>query len=269
MIELDTIVIGAGLFGSIIAKSLRKAGKSVLTFDASFAEAGSAPAAGLMRPTWFSGLGKAVYDPALQLIDNLYGLETIKFETMGKLPVNVHWCAPSKILQAPDIRAKVKLRPSSRCVSTSEGDFFAKQIIVAAGVWTPLLIPGLEVGGLAGAAYLWPEQKIDKPFIKVWAPYKQMVAFNRGDGLWVGDGLAIMRSNWCARYNDATLARCARAVGSTETPKRLFGIRPYVKGVSPCLLKEVTPGVWAATGGAKNGTVAAAWCAYKLSQQCD
>jgi hypothetical protein len=37
--------------------------------------------------------------------------------------------------------------------------------------------------------------------------------------------------------------------------------------MKPCYLAEVRPQLWVATGGAKNGTLAAAWCAHELVQK--
>jgi hypothetical protein len=229
-----------------------------------------------MRPSWFSSLGKDVYEPALKKLDELVGLSEIKF----KIPaghVTVHWCDPKKVLlSGEEVRAggaRVISRGSDRweveisCGSSRPEFVFTRKIIVAAGIWTKLLVPEVDVVGQAGVAWLWPYGTILEPKVKVWAPYKQLVAFNRGDGLWVGDGLSLR--NWSAAYDAVSLARCREFIHLdkslvNEQPKRLFGYRPYVKEAKPCCLKEVNKGLWVATGGAKNGTLAAGWCADQL-----
>lgn len=265
----DVLVIGAGLFGSIIAKALRDQGRSVLVVDDARKDAGSRPAACLMKPSWFSGLGKDVYEPSLRLLDRLYGLQEIRFRVPAG-HVSVHWVDPAKVLQPSDavhtVRA-VRARPGIgwSAVCSDVFGYHAKLIVVAAGIWSSLLAP-VNVVGQAGLALLWPGKTIKEPFVNVWAPYRQLVAFNRGDGLWVGDGTSVR--NWSEKYRMASMARSRRAAGMPkEDPVELFGYRPYVADAKPCVLKEIRSGLWVATGGAKNGTLVAGWCAHQLLEK--
>lgn len=267
----DVLVIGAGLFGNIIAKTLRRDRHEVLVVDAGFAGSGSKPAACLMKPSWFSSLGKDVYDPALALLDELYGIQDVQFK-VGRMRTSVHWCQPRQILQKADVAAhvfRIEHGASGRWTVDAKGGlrFTANKVIVAAGIWTENLVP-VEGGvqGLSGIAFLCPTEHIDEPFVKVWAPYRQLVAFNRGDGLWVGDGTAV--KYWKPERADSCRTRCMQAVGfePKSDPIPLFGVRPYVEQ-KPCYLAEAKkPGLWVATGGAKNGTLAAAWCASELTK---
>lgn len=268
--ELDVAVIGAGLFGSICAQALAAAGRSVTVFDDAQPEAGSTPAACLMRPSWLTSMGKPVVDASLELLDRLYGVQTLKFVTQPKLmSVSVYWVPPSSILGKSRERGSVK-----RLSRRDEGwvlhfrtgnEVDARTVVVAAGIWTSLLIPEVKQKPLAGLALLWSKAQIDAPFIRPWAPYKQIVGFNRGDGAWVGDGSAILRSNWNERVAAKVESRCD-VLNVREVPQRLFGIRPY-HDRKPCFIEQVKPGLWVATGGAKNGTLAAGWCAHEIVRQ--
>jgi glycine/D-amino acid oxidase-like deaminating enzyme len=274
MLVYDAVVVGAGIFGSVLTRALRKAGLSVLVLDAACANAGSAPAACLMRPSWFSSLGKDVYNPALKQLDDLIGIQEITFKVPAGR-VNVHWCDPRKVLLPSEeiTWGRVlgifpegplwEVRLLSKDESKTQG-VLAKRVIVAIGIWTETLVPEIKVAAQAGVAWLWSNASISEPFIKAWAPYKQIVAFNRGDGLWVGDGTSI--KNWSKKYEGASLARCEHALSGKplSEPKKLFGYRPYVKEPGPCMFKQVRKNVWVATGGAKNGTLAAGWCADQL-----
>jgi glycine/D-amino acid oxidase-like deaminating enzyme len=142
----------------------------------------------------------------------------------------------------------------------------ARTVVVAAGIWTELLLPEVKQRGLAGMAFLWPGEKIEVPFVRPWAPFKQIVAFNREDGLWAGDGTSIVWKNWSVKHEEATWRRCTSAVGVEAEPARIFGVRPY-HSMKPCYLGEVRPRLWVATGGAKNGTLAAGWCAHELVEK--
>lgn len=264
---LDIAVVGGGLFGSIIARAFE--GRNVAVFDDAQPTAGSRPAACLLKPSWYSSLGKEVYQPALKLLDEFYGVADLRFATrLGK--VVVHWCDPKQILQPPTHRVRVSsvTRRNDSFVVRADKEYLAKTVIVTAGIWTPLLVPmlGTRLIGQAGVAFLWPEETVEKPFIKVWAPYRQLVVFNRGDGVWAGDGTAIRAENWSAKYDNACAVRCSTAFPAKSERRRLFGVRPYAN-VSPCYLKEHSPGLWVATGGAKNGTIAAGWCADQLRKR--
>lgn len=262
--EFDVVIVGAGLFGSIIAKALTIAGRSVMVFDDTRPDAGSLPAACLMKPSWLTSLGKPVSDASLAILDRLYGLQTVQFRA-GPLRTKVFWVPPTAILNTASICASV-LRLTKRdkgwWVYLRAGEqVSARMVVVAAGVWSSLLVPEVQQKGLAGIAFLWPGKQLDQPFIKVWAPYKQVVGFNRGDGVWVGDGSAILRQNWTEDHAGRSEKRCE--LGFDTKPKRLFGIRPY-HVMKPCYLSQVKPNLWVATGGAKNGTLAAGWCAHEI-----
>ena len=274
---VDAIIIGGGLFGSIIAKELQAKGREVVIIDCDKPDAGSKPAACLMKPSWFSSLGKEISEPSLELLDRHYGVKDIKFKLPNRFHATVHWVDPQLVLDKDYIAGEVyAITPEygfGHLVSfrTKGSDkhlqLEAPLVVVAAGVWSADIVPiegGLQ--GQAGMAFLWPENTIEDPFVSPWAPYRQLVAFNRGDGLWVGDGTAIKHENWTEDRALTSLARCGKAVNLSTPPKKLYGIRPYTKR-KPCYLEEVSPGLWAATGGAKNGTIAAGWCAHEIARR--
>lgn len=265
--SLDTIVIGGGLFGRVVAKHLTRLGQDVLVVDANREHAGSKPAACLMKPSWFSSLGKDVYEPSLELLNDLYGVQDLSFKVGPVKMDGVHWIPPGSILDDKEYRVIhdeiVNVEPG--VVRNAHGyRHEAKTVVVAAGAWTSQLVnvPGLT--GRAGAAFLWPGITLTEPFISPWAPYRQLVAFNRGDGMWVGDGTAIKPENWSMDREAQSRDRCARAVQNpAKAPKTLYGVRPYVPKAKPAFLM-LARGLCVATGGAKNGTLAAGWCAKQI-----
>lgn len=278
---IDVVVIGAGLFGSVIAASLSRSGYTVTTVDDARPNRGSRPAACLMKSSWFSSMGHSVYDPALLELDGLYGVHDIQFRVNGLASATVHWVDPRQILQVSDHWARVEditktgLHGSEAFVvratdlqSGNEVEFQTSRVVVATGVWAEELVhTSVPIRGQAGVAFLWPDVEMKaQPFISVWAPYKQIVAFNRGDGLWCGDGSAILEKNWSAQHEKRSLDRCSKAVNMYSMPRVMYGVRPYAEA-RPCLLEEVERGLWVATGGAKNGTLAAGWCGAQLSER--
>lgn len=280
----DTIVIGGGLFGQVIAAGLRDIGHEVIVLDNREPLAGSGPAACLMKPSWFAGLGKSVHVPSLELLDRLYGVRDLPFDVAvgktGKIAeTTVHWCDPKKILARPTVRETVAaVMPGRVTLAPSQGEgamiLEARNIIVAAGIWTQRLMPEYRQAGQRGMATLFPREHPERGHIQLWAPYRQLVGFNRGDGLWIGDGTSIKMENWTPAREEEVSARelsfARKAFGDPlgvgNAHSRLHGIRPYYKGRGPCLLEELRPGLWVASGGAKNGTIAAGWCAHKLRE---
>jgi glycine/D-amino acid oxidase-like deaminating enzyme len=271
----DAIVIGAGIFGSLITQALRQSGLEVFVVDARRDGAGSPPAACLMKPGWYSALGKDIYAPSLQKLDSLVGVQELTFRVNKLKSTTVQWCNPKRVL-LPQIDLTAAVKRIDRAAGGWQVVFaraspfpepvVAKLVVVAIGVWTPILFSEIKVEGQAGVAWLWPEEIIEEPFIEVWAPYKQIVAFNRGDGLWVGDGTSVR--NWNAGRREASRRRCVGALPQKPStgPIELFGYRSYVSDSRPCLLRELKPGLWVATGGAKNGTLAAGWCADQITR---
>lgn len=270
----DAVIIGGGLFGQVIARGLRRQGRDVLVLDNREADAGSRPAACLMKPSWFSSLGKDVYDPALHILDELYGLCDLEFVTRPKLVrVKVHWVPPSEILGGRARNAQA-VRVDSGLVVLETGEAITTRlVVVAAGIWTERLLPQYRQVGQKGVAFRWSDAHIPQPFIQPWAPYRQLVAFNRGDGLWVSDGTAIKAENWTLERLDVSRLRATKSVSrhiAGRWPSDIMtGIRPYAKGHKPCLLEEVEGmrGVWVASGGAKNGTLAAGYCAHIIRER--
>lgn len=279
----DTIIVGAGLFGQVVAAELRRLGQRVEVIDRGEPLAGSGPAACLMKPSWFAGLGREVYEPALETLARLYELRDLPFEVhgpTGKMArATVHWINPRHILGHPRRCADVAMAGPRR-VTLARGDVLeASNVIVAAGVWTQELLPHYRQGWQRGLATLYPDvvRRVPQGVIKPWAPYRQLVGFDRGDGLWIGDGSAIKNANWSQSREEEILARerkLALRLGGEGLPQPqvLQGLRPYWSGLrpfakAPCLLEQVEPGLWVASGGAKNGTLAAGWCAHMIGRE--
>ena len=263
----DVIIVGAGLFGQVIARRLQEKGLRVEVLDAKRKGAGSIPAACLIRRGWLSSISDEEYKTGLNTLERMFRLQTIKFSLYGKKE-DVYWVPPPRILNNPFSNCTIDIAESDR-VYTDLGVLQAKHVIVATGIWTQDLVPSApEVVGKAGMAFIWHDTQIKKPFIKLWAPYKHLVAFNIApDKVWVGDGRTILDRNWKPHHTAESLKRCARAARLPSSKAQgIFGIRPYVKTKRPYYLKK-HGGVWVATGGAKNGTLAAALCANELAEE--
>ena len=111
----DVIVIGAGLFGQTIAKTLRHQGRTVMVVDARLPGSGSRPAACIMKPSWYESLGTDIFTPGLDLLNEIYGLKSITFE------------------QYPTARAKSQLPKTSAYALGESPRYFAGRSSEACG----------------------------------------------------------------------------------------------------------------------------------------
>jgi glycine/D-amino acid oxidase-like deaminating enzyme len=289
----DVIIIGAGLFGSIAAAALRSKGADVMVIDDKRPMSGSSAAACLMKPSWLNSLSKEQQNGSLELLSNLYDLKTLQFDTpIGKAPV--WWVSPQQILKEPDLLATVvqlqtgttnrvicrlpEISPNpllgTQPTNAALQCYDAKAVIVCCGVWSNQFFEDVAIESKIGVSFRvgrvksFRETMYHDGLIRPWAPYKQIVAFDIAPKqIWIGDGTAIKAKNWSDGYLSASRSRCLRVAGIESLGQEVIvneGKRPYMKTDEPCFLKEMKPGIWINSGGAKNGTIAAAWAADQL-----
>jgi glycine/D-amino acid oxidase-like deaminating enzyme len=283
-VVIDAIIIGAGIIGTTLAKALQDKGSEVMLLDDGRPMGGTPPSGGHLKPSWFSGMGKALYEPAMKLLDEVWGLEESSFTIRPTwIKATVYRVDTDKVVSWPKTIGKVtaiKCLHNYPIVEYTVGQTIcesrARLLVIAAGVWCAELVP--ELKGL-----ITPKRGVSfrvagvlkSPFIKPWAPYKQVVAHQQGEReIWVGDGTAVLDGNWDADRTAACRVRCLdglrgfvtdKAEG-TNILKELNGLRPYTpaEGKEPCLLKRLGPRAWVATGAGKLGTIAAGWVARRI-----
>lgn len=267
--DYDLIVIGAGVFGSIMARNAVDKGLSVVVIDDRRPMNGSSPSGFLMKPSWMTFFNQKEINGLFDDLDKLYGVSPIKFKMWPlKKTVTAQHVNRSAVLEDPHVTylEDTVTAINQGVVACKKGTYAARHIVVAAGIWSAQLIdvPGLY--GKQGVSFLYPGEV--EAFIKPWAPYKQVVAHasHLPNNFWIGDGTAIKTENWTQLREDETHSRCARSVKRTIHHKVLKqrGIRPFVKGgPKPCYYKR-HDNIWVVTGGGKNGTIAAIWAANQF-----
>ncbi len=262
---LDVAIVGGGLFGSVVAANLSKAGAAVALIEDGRPLSGAKAAGCLMKPSWMTMMAKSAVDQGLETLDALYGLRTLEF-FMGPLTHKVFWVPPGAILGdtgATVFTGTVEDVATGKAFLAGGEVVEAKHLVVAAGAWTSQLLPEVPVTAKAGLS-LRLKQAPEDNRISVWAPYKQLVRFSSEGFHWSGDGSAILEKNWTGAARGRSWARITDFAGAGDVTD---GLRPFASiGKDPALLEQVRPGVWALTGGGKNGTIAAGWAAAQLKQ---
>ncbi len=251
------LIVGGGLFGSSAAAYARHKGIEATVFDPGLPGAASRAAAGLFKEAWVAQKWRGHYHQALPLLETLYGIRTIELTHDDGAAESFHCVPPTAILEANPIRQSV----------TALGDGWLEAagvrhegwVYVAAGVWCEQFLPGLQIIGKAGAAFVFPGERTGR--IRSVAHGRQAIAFVRDQGCThFSDGTAEI--DYREEHDRATLEH-ARALGLSEAPvRRIWGRRPYTQG-GP-LFQQISQRTWFATGGRKIGTIMGAAFARRL-----
>src|SRR6266403_1777366 len=70
----DVIVVGAGIIGATVSKALADQGRDVLTLDDGRPLSGTGPSGGHLKSSWFGGMEKEEWEPAMELLNETWGL---------------------------------------------------------------------------------------------------------------------------------------------------------------------------------------------------
>ncbi len=268
---MNVNIVGAGLFGQVIAARLREVGHEVRVFDRRNALAGSVPSGGHLKPSWLTAIPSKDLDRALEALNRLYKVESLMCRFAGLKDIE---------LLRVDVETVLNTGLVIETEVTCVGDGWMKYVgpdgedltaigttIVAAGIWTGELIPSIKhlLTGKKGMSFTYATQEPMENIIAPYAPYKQIVRTAHGPGkIWIGDGSAIIEKNWSQDTEGRIYSRIAPYAPKEATEVLIQrGIRPYIAGEG---LGQVSDHLWYATGGGKSGMALAAVYANKLAE---
>lgn len=270
----NIIVVGNGLFGSIAATYARAQGHTVTVISEERKYAASKASGCVLAPSWLSSLDKPDIADAMAVLEYLYTVHPIEFQTNVLAKFKAHRVDPDAVLVKPDVVGQVtSVTDGSVKYLNQDGKpgTLRGTVLVAAGIWSQELITQMPpIKGLYGCSLRIPGQLV-VPRISVYAPYRQAVGFqlNKKE-VWFGDGTALIAKTWDAEERERVAKTTARASDMMEAPiarATVFcGARPYVEGHKSGYLEQLSPKLWVSTGGAKNGTVLAALQALRFEE---
>ena len=274
----DVIVVGAGIMGATIAEALRVVqGRDVIIIDREDPFAGSTCSGGLIKPSKFTGLGDDQMDPVLDLLGALWGglkEQTFTIRPSGGLfKANIWRLNMRKVFDLPYVYGKVTqvLKDEPAVILNDDNIMRCEMLVIAAGMGCAELLPDVFPPGVLtakqGASFLFRGSVKGDPFVKAWAPYKQITVHDFDDEtIWASDGSALKPDNWTDDRTESCIQRCMEAMGTDERPAHIaVGHRPFHKSkAKPCYLEEVADDVWVATGAGKFGSISAGWAANQL-----
>lgn len=270
----DIIVVGAGLFGCIAAALARAEGHRVTVVGESRRYEASPASGCVLAPSWLGSLDKATAASALTVLGDLYKLHPMEFRTHMGLTFKAQRVHTADVLVRPDLQGRVTAASPAGWVDYTDPDGATARlhgtVLVCTGIWGAELVPRMPaVRGLYGCSLRIPGQLVE-PVINAYAPYRQAVAFNMDKrSVWFGDGTALIAKTWDAEERERVRATVDRAkkVTGLDQPARLsynIGARPYVTDHKAGYFERVSPRLYVSNGGAKNGTVLAAWQALRF-----
>lgn len=282
---VDAIVVGAGIIGTTIAEALRKH-MQVLVIDAHKPMSGTKPSGGHLKESWFGGMKKEEYEPAMQLLDEIWGLKVEEFyvSPVGA-KTKVYRVDTDKVYTKHIVGEVVEYGATRNGYEviirqgTKGAIYQCTYLVFATGAfdvgWLGKQQPSIK--SKQGISFRM-KGKLSRPFINPWAPYKQVVAHQQTpDSIWIGDGSAILEANWDEDRTQSCLVRCNKALGKKlvvyrENPpdplEHRMGLRAYCdhSKSDPCLFQQLGSNVFLVTGAGKSGTISAGWSARKILQ---
>lgn len=274
-------IIGGGLFGRIIGGHLDYLGHNVRIWEVGHTNSGWKAAGCLMKPSWLSKIPRR--GECLKLLDLHWGIETVPFKVMNKLvSVDDCWVLRKGVLEsqtsslismghAEYISGGIRVRGNASGVK----DFPYDLVIDCSGAWsrhaTPKWGKSFFIIGKTEA------------MIRPWRPFTQLVKFNMPKEpwdsypwVWAGDGSAY--KEWTNEIDLSVTRRvqhylepklAVKLDEDTHHWRTVVGARPYAirKTDLPCQIIRETRNHIHVTGGAKNGTIGAAWAALTLGEE--
>lgn len=280
--KTDVVVIGAGILGSAITKTMNSMGVEVLLLDNNDDMCGTRPSGGSIKFSPLVGIPKDLERAVTRRLDELFGLTEETFQirpSMKLLKAQVYQINMDNVLQTPRTYGHVfnlELKDKEVFYVDGEKSFRrvkTKLIVVAAGAGISKLLPRFEgkLYGRKGVSFLFPGQ-IDQAFVSLWAPHKQVTVHNfqyKGETvIWGCDGIKLKESSWKEHTTSTSLKRIKQTAGIVEEPLEIrHGIRIYHKDdEKPCFWKPVAEGIWVAAGAGKFGGICAGWIAHRLKK---
>lgn len=282
---MDLIVIGGGLFGSMIARYFEHKGAEVIVLDSDEKLSASKCSLGVWRDSWVEKI-KVQSENSLEIWDEV-GIvpDEVDFFDMDKEEeFKMKWVDFSKISMRP-VPFKVHSVKNNRVKGYyfEDGDQMelkAKNVVIAAGVYTDFILnnsnyPTIGLDGYWGANFV-VNMNIDVSRISTWAPYKQNVLHKIDDDHFTfSDGVKIknptLDDKRIKKVSPRIKTHLDEIVMANVDPEKIVqvreGLRPFLPKGLMSFVNKHDKNLFSATGGAKNGTVLCGHVAKELYQQ--
>lgn len=290
--ETHVLIIGAGLFGSMVAKHLRSQGIESLIVDRRDPLSASKCSSGIWRPGWAGKIASQV-EQSLPVISRYTAIDTLPiFDADKEAETMIDFIDCNNILNEDflegdvvgctfdDNRPNTKVRSVIVDVDGTKIEIGCTELVICAGAFTNAILEKLKLPVLYGldthwGAVLHCREKLKHNFIQNWAPYKQLYGLNL-----IRDGKEVSYFTMGMSAKNPPLGGDNRtlAIGEKmEAAARGFkmkniieipeGNRPFFVEKDTDFVNKHTVNVWSATGGAKNSTLLCGYVAQRIFQE--
>ncbi len=273
--KTDVVVIGAGLFGSMVTRYLQKNGLDVVCIDNKEPMAASKCSFGVWKDGWINKVIQQEANEGMDLLEEMTGgIHEMKiFNITKEREDDFKRVDCSQLLLKDFIQGKVnQILQGTVEFEESNGElgsvFAKKAIVVAAGVWTTKILALQRGVSMVGLDAVWGatldiDYKIEQSTVKEWAPYRQSLLLDLGNKVVFGDGCTVKNprggddprlekasTRLLDHFNDATFGLSFSKIKMVNE-----GWRPYLKKGSLGFVQKHGDKLFSATGGAKNSTI--------------
>lgn len=282
--KVDFLILGGGVLGSSFALFLNSINASFKIIDASLPESGMEACGGLIKPSPLMGMSNKEIDNCLENLNCSSGLSEIQMilkPSGNRLKVNVFVLSMDTIRKLNKTSGTIlEILPKEKAAKYYDNGrnkiikISAKYgVLIALGAncfdFLPDCFERKKYKIKKGFSFHF-EGQIDAPFVKFWAPFKQITIHNHihdGESLiWAGEGSALLLKNWNDSRINEGLARIKKEIGN-KLIRTIIGQRSFYEGVKPCFFKEIEPKVWLSTGSGKFGCISAGWTIEKIKER--
>jgi glycine/D-amino acid oxidase-like deaminating enzyme len=246
------LIVGAGIFGMVLAKVLKSEGYEIHVADDNREGSGSSAAGCLMKPSWVSELSKEQYSESMSTLESIVNVKDVPFLSsfsFGKFSVNapklvtdVRFTNPEELLGRVE---GIQFHDGEIVRIAQEGNKFTAimndpswgysgtafdKVFVCAGVWSRVLVRRFitenshrlcDLTGMTGASVRWSPAELSSGHMSFYTPYKQAVVFNIARGVvWGGDNCTVSSDKYNEEFKCRTVERCMNLViakGSHKT----------------------------------------------------
>lgn len=283
----DIIIVGAGLWGSMIQKYFSFRGCRCLIIDSENRWAASKCSVGVSKDGWLgTDIEKA--KESFSVMDKLFGgVENVTMVNMDNEDFNeenFYWMNPKKILNEDYLPAKVmKVDDKNVWLKDMEGNRIRltahTAVIVAAGAWTSKIIStspyadkAPKIDSYWGANYDL-KLKTQENRYATWAPYKHSLLFNFNDFTRFSDGNTVknpsIEDKRLEKFTDRLSNNLTNILYSKVSQDKFLrineGVRPYTEKGD--FIRRYSSGLYSATGGRKNSSALAGYIAKTLFEK--
>lgn len=265
-------IVGSGIAGSIAARLLRRIGHKVRVFDDDDPFSASRASSNLFTASWLKKFSSPDARRGIEVLEWLFEDDLEKpFDSGIADAAKVRHIPQRKLLVEPDIQDEVVMASPGHLVTRRHGSFDGPTVLCV-GHRAEELVPNMLVDVIVGHCFFFEGKlKPGQASLTMPLPYRHHKLYQFDpDTIYFADSVAVSYKTYVRRGDELkarTLANARSLIGNLPVKEFRAGYRPIVDGTPFGELRKLGEGLWSINGGGKNGMVAYANLADKLTKE--